>query len=232
MGALPTNDTAIANMALGHLGIQTAIASLQNENTESAVACRKFFETSRQETIGDFAWNFAQKQVALSLILDHMTLGAAYTNPPYEYQYVYQIPSDCMRIGRIMSGLRQDTRQSRVQMKVVGDKIYTDMQYAYLQYTCLPPDDSLYPPDFALTLSYKLAFYIIPSVSAGDPFQKAPQMVAFYTSMINKAEANSMNQDQVGQDVQSEFVRCRQGTDWMWGTRSQWAAFAGGFIVE
>lgn len=228
---MPT-DVDIANMALGHIGVKVRISNLQTENSSEATACRTFFETVRQETLGEFAWPFASKIVALSLIQDNSLLGLGNVNPPYEYQYVYQLPSDCLKPWRIMTGFRQDYRQSRAIYKIVGNQIYTDWQYAYLEYTSEPPDDSLYPADFSIALSFKLAFFLIPSLTAGDPFQKAPQMIAFYTAAIGRAQAKAFNDEQPAEDVQSEFVRIRSGTTWDWGNRGNWFAMPVGFFIE
>ena len=58
---IPTSAVSISNMALGHLGSKP-IASI-DENTQGARYCKIFYDVTRDETLRDFPWNFAETRV-------------------------------------------------------------------------------------------------------------------------------------------------------------------------
>src|SRR5688572_11149621 len=106
------SETEIANLALSHLGVGKEIANLETERSQEAVACRRFYDTARDATLRDFSWPFATKIAVLGLIE---------ADPNDEWDYSYRYPSDCLQLRRILSGVRNDTRDSRVPFKLAHD---------------------------------------------------------------------------------------------------------------
>jgi hypothetical protein len=130
---------------------------------------------------------------------------------------------------RILSGIRTDSRQSRVTYKIGSDTsgllIYTDWQ-AQAQSAATPPnptlvpdieytfrayDPSQWPPDFIQALSYKLAYYIAPQLRRGDVTGLAERMGQGYKEAISTAKARAGNEEQPDLIPESEFVRARDG---------------------
>src|ERR1044071_5881014 len=107
---MATSATEICNMALGHLGIDNDIGDLDTDRTVEARVCRKFYETTCDQVLRDFAWPFAKKLVALALITD----AEDDDHPTDEWDYQYEVPSDSVMLRRIVSGTRNDSRDSRV----------------------------------------------------------------------------------------------------------------------
>lgn len=200
--------TELANMAISHLGVGKEIANLDTEQSEEAVACRRFFDTARDATLRDFPWPFATKIASLGLIEDLSS------NDTEEYNYSYRYPSDCLDIRRIKSGIRNDTHQSRVRYKILKDSaariIYTDEQNAEAEYTEKVTDPSFYPPDFQLAFSFRLAAYIAPRLAKGDPFNLRKQAMDMYYVEISRARAASENEEQKDELPYSEFERSRE----------------------
>ena len=197
--------TAICNMALSHLGVGTEIADLETESGEEAAACRRFYVVARDAVLRDFPWPFATKMATLALIE---------TDPNDEWAYSYRYPTDSLSVRRIISGVRNDTRQSRVPYKIGQDSsgllIYTDTEDAEMEYTVRMTDPSRYPPDFTTALSFLLASYIAPRLTAGDPFKMGNRAVEFYNVSIEKAQALAENEEQPEEAPDSEFIRGRE----------------------
>lgn len=198
------SKTEICNMALAHLGVGKPIADLDTDRDKTAQACRTFYETALRATLRDFAWPFATAFVDLSLISE---------DPTDEWNYSYGYPANCLKLRRILSGLRNDNRQSRIPYKFVettGAKvIYTDMQDAAVEYTLLREDVEAYPDDFVLALSRRIASYIAPLVTGGDPFKLQEKNMQLYMYEITLATANSLNEEQMEEQPDGEQIRFR-----------------------
>lgn len=200
---MPT-PAEICNLALSHVGVGKEIANLDTEKSEEAKACRRFFKTARRATLRDFEWPAATKFV---------TLGLVTANPTSEWQYSYQVPSDCLHFRRILSGRRNDTRQSRVPYRLVyglaGQEVYTDRTSAQAEYTVDVEDSTRFPDDLAIALSYRLAVYIAPRLTGGDPFKLGDKAMQMYMAEVSRAKATAVNEEQEEEDPDSEFVRGR-----------------------
>lgn len=198
------SKTDIANLALSHLGHGQDVSDLDLDTSAEARACRAFYDLCLEATLSDFSWPFATKITDLALIGE---------DPNDEWGYSYRYPLDCLRIRRLLSGINPDTRQSRVPFQLIADDssglIYTDEENAQAEYTVLVTNVTFMPSDFKLALSYRLAHYIAPRVSAGDPFKVGQMALSKYVMEIEKARANAANEEQAKELPESEFVRVR-----------------------
>lgn len=193
----------IWNLALSHLGIDKEISG-EMEKSSEARACRRFDRTARRSTLRDFEWPFATKFVVLGLIEK---------NPTSEWAFSYQYPSDCLHFRRILSGVRNDTRQSRIPYKLVsgdsGQEIYSDEESAQAEYTVDVEDTSRFPDDVVLAISYRLAAYMAPRLTGGDPYKLGDKAAQNYSYELSKAKATAVNEEQEEEDPDSEFIRAR-----------------------
>lgn len=201
---MASSKTVICNMALSHLGISQEIANFDSERSKEASAMRRFYDETRKEVLRDFPWPFATKTVDLGLIEE---------SPTDEWDFSYRYPSDCLRARRIPSGIRNDTRQSRVPYRVLQDNsgklIYTDTEDAQLEYTVNEERVEMFPPDFVLALSLLLAAYTAPRLTGGDPFKLGNRALQLYDIQRNKAEANAVNEESDEEQPDSELERAR-----------------------
>lgn len=199
------SKVGICNMALAALGVADQIANLDTERSAEARACRLFYEETVKETLRDQAWPFATKIVTLALVA---------MDPNTEWKYSYRYPTDCEMFRRILSGQRNDTRDSRVPNRIIADDegqvILTDEQNAQAEYTFLASDPQRYPPDFAAAVSYLLAVRIAPMVTAGDPFGLQQKNITLYIQAIAKAKSNAANEEQPEVEPDPETIRCRE----------------------
>ena len=202
------SKTEIANMAISHLGIGKEIANLESEKSEEAKACRRFYETAKENVLGDLDWTFATKFVTLNLIEE---------NPTTEWRYSYKYPVDCVNMRRILSGLRDDTQESRIHYRIVTDDsgkvIFTDAENAELEYTRNLNDTSLFSSEFNLALSFYLASLTGARLTGGDPFKIKQEMMAQYQMELGRAKKKNMNEEVTVAEHESDLIRARGGTD-------------------
>jgi len=107
-----SSTTEIANLAISHLGIGKEIQNLDTDNSEEAVACRRYFETSLKAVFRAYNWSFANRIATLNLVE---------TNPNNEWTYSYRYPSDALKLIKIQSGTRIESKGTRVVYKLSGD---------------------------------------------------------------------------------------------------------------
>ena len=198
------SSTDIANMALGHLGVGKQISNIETEKSEDARSCKQFFNTTIQSMLRDFPWPFATVIQSLELVE---------TDPNDEWGYSYRYPSNCLNVKRILSGSRNDTRLNRVPYKIVNDSsgqlILTDMTDAQIEFTKNIDATSHYPVDFSLAVSFRLAAYIAPRMTAGDPFKMGERAMKMYDYELRKAQSNAANEEQPDELPNSEFIEAR-----------------------
>jgi len=201
---MASSSTEICNLALSHIGIGKEIADLETEASQEASSCRRFYENARDQVLRDFSWPFAMTTVSLSLVSE---------NPTSEWDYAYRYPTDCMKSRRILSGTRNETRQTRIPYQIAYDStgklIYTDEQNAVLEYTKKVVDTGQFSADFAMALSFRIAFYVSPRLTSGDPFKLGERALKMYQAEIMRAQATAINELQDEEVPDSEFIRER-----------------------
>lgn len=200
-----SSNVEICNLALSHLGVGTEISDLTTERSAEALACRRYFDHVRDLVFRAFPWTFATKTVALALVEE---------DPNEEWGFSYRYPSDCLMFRRIQSGIRTDTNDTRVPLKIgrddAGKLIFTDKAEAIAEYTVLEEDPERYPPDFVSAFSFLLASHIAPRMTGGDPFKRGEQAMANYKGAIEEAKSNAANEEQPDREPESEFIRGRE----------------------
>jgi hypothetical protein len=181
------------------------IANLDTDESTEANVCRRFYDMARQELLRAHSWPWATVEA---------TLGLVEEEPTEEWDFSYQVPSGSLKLIRILSGLRNDSRQSRVPYKVVkaasGSYIYTDQEDAILEYIFDEQDVDKFPPDFAIALARRIASLIAPSLTGGDPFKLSERNYQAYQMQLQEAVANSRNDIQIEEPPESEFIRGRE----------------------
>ncbi len=198
------SEVEIANLALSHLGIGKEIALL-TEKSEEAAACRRFYTTLRDASQRDFPWPFCTKIIAVGLVE---------ADPNDEWSFSYRYPSDCMKMRRILSGTRNDNRQTRVPYRVISDSdgqlILTDKEDAEIEYTVKITNPERFSVDFIHFLSLRLAAMIAPRLTRGDPFKMGARALQLYEFECSKARATAVNEQQDEENPQSEFISGRE----------------------
>ena len=200
-------------MALSHLGSSKEIANLDSERSNEAAACRMFYDQARELTLRAFWWPFATKIAALALVSE---------DPNTEWGFSYRYPADCLEHRRILSGIRNDTRSTRVSSKiaqdVTGPVIFSDMENAYSEYTANIENVNLFTVDFEMALSYRIAAMIAPRVTGGDPFKMGDKAFQMFALQVDQAKVSAANEEQPDIEPDSELILTREGISSSWPT--------------
>lgn len=198
------SPTEVCNMALLHLGSSIAVMDITSEASKEARIMNRIFPTALRATLRDYPWSFA---TAVE------TLGLVATAPNNEWGFSYRYPSDCLDARRILSGIRIENEHSRVKFRTVQDNegrlIYCDMQNAKLEYTFYDEDVALYPDDFCLALSYRIASYAAPALTAGDPFKLRDSAMRMYGLELGRARSNDANENAPDLPPDADMIRAR-----------------------
>lgn len=189
----------IWNQAISHLGEGKEVQS-ENEASGEAAACRRYYDLALKSTLRGFTWPFATKFAALSLVEE-------LEGDEDEWAYSYQYPSDGLLIRRVLSGDRTDNRQSIVEYKIVGDKVYTDLEDAWIEYTFYESNHGKYPDDFVLALSFKLALLIARRLGAEE--NVIQDIRGSYMFALSEAKSQAATEEHSDEEDTSEFERAR-----------------------
>lgn len=199
-----TSKVDICNLAISHLGVGKSIATFDTERSEEASACRTFWDQALKQTLRDFHWPFSRRTVTLALVEE---------DPTTEWAYAYRYPSTCIEARKLLSGTRNETRQTRIAYQIAADTegrlIYTDLEDAVLEYSALVTDTSLFPDDFAMALSCRLAVYIAPRLCGPDNQKQREYASQLYVAEISQAKANARNEEQPEEMPESELISGR-----------------------
>jgi hypothetical protein len=135
----------IANSALNLLGASTI--SALTDDSKNARLCNQRYEPVRNRVFRSHAWNCLTKRVQLAQDT---------TAPVVEYSYAYTLPSDCLRVLKIHTGVT-DSIASDINYKVEGRKVKTNEGTVYLVYVALVTDPNEYDVYLQEAISHQLA---------------------------------------------------------------------------
>jgi hypothetical protein len=135
----------IANSALNLLGASTI--SALTDDSKNARLCNQRYEPVRNRVFRSHAWNCLTKRVQLAQDT---------TAPVVEYSYAYTLPSDCLRVLKIHTGVT-DSIASDIDYKVEGRKVKTNEGTVYLVYVALVTDPNEYDVYLQEAISHQLA---------------------------------------------------------------------------
>jgi hypothetical protein len=195
----------MANLAISHLGQGKEIANIDTEKSSEAATMRRYQPVVIEMFLKNFPYSFCNVIETLNLVE---------SDPNDEWAYSYRLPTDCLKPIRILSGLRNDTRQSRVPYKIgkddQGELIYCDQESAQLEYIQFVDDPSKYPIDVFLAMSYLLAGMAAPRICGEDPFKMGDKAMKMYQYFKGQADAADVNDQQQEEPPEAEAVRARE----------------------
>jgi hypothetical protein len=196
----------ICNMALSHLGVSDQITELDTETSKEALACRLWYEPCRDQVLRSFPWPFAT-------IVEDLALVETDPNEGLEWAYSYRYPAACLKLRRILSGVRTDSQSSKVPMRVVRDDtgrlILTDLEDAQVEYTQLVDDSEEFDALFVDALSYLLAAKIGARVTGGDQFKLSDRAMQLYVYTLALAQNVAADEERSDEDPDAEIILSR-----------------------
>lgn len=194
------SKAAICNVALSYIGAGKQISSLTEVGSTAASTCNLHYDAARKEVLQELNWPFARKYVDLGLVAE---------DPTTEWGYAYRYPSDCLKVRRIVTGIRNDPNPPpfEIGQDDQGKLIYTDQDEATIEYTKDEENYARFDAMFDDALSWKLGGKIAPSLSklkgAVDLCMKQ------YLIALSVAGARAFNQEEGSDTPDAESVRVR-----------------------
>lgn len=215
------SEIDICNMALSH--IRGGSIGSFTERSVQAIQCNLFYKTVRDSVLEDAPWGFATRIRGLSQ-LDPDSFDV------FNWAFVYQYPSDCVRINRLILNYEQVNSSS----SFVSNRFYEFENYPApnlrrpveyevfdisgttviaandselrINYNTRMEDPTKFSSKFSLALSHLLASYIAVPVAGeekGKSLQKS--QLSLYSAMINSATSKTLNERHVP-PADSEFI--------------------------
>lgn len=204
---MPTSVIDICNVALLRLG-HDEITSL-SEKSKEARYCSRLYDKCRREMLRSHPWNWAERFATLSLL----ELTAT------DYDYVYALPADCMRVIQIVNPLRY-INSTAPSMRIdpapqiayelrhyadVGKVLVTGQADAELRYVADVTDPNQFDDQFRDALSHRLAAEMAVPLAGKPSIQKTElQLYALILAEGKQIDASeSRTQVTPGQDLVS-----------------------------
>lgn len=189
------SEVDICNLALSHIGTKSTISAL-NEQSNEARQCNIHYTKARDFVLRAHPWGFADKTIALALLSD----------PPPNWLYKYQYPTDCVTIIEIVPEDRAISLPTPYKIGVAADLnskvILTDKEDAYIRYTARVTNATLFDDAFVQTLSWYLASQLALPLT-GDRIIR-DEAVRGYLLMSSQAQTVDLNENEP--DPQREAI--------------------------
>jgi len=185
----------ICNSALNLLGASTI--SALTDDSKNARLCNQRYEPVRNRVFRSHAWNCLTKRVQLARDT---------TAPVVEYSYAYTLPSDCLRVLKIHTGVT-DSIESDIPYSVEGRKIKTNEGTVYLVYIAIDTDPNNYDTYLQESISHQLAADIAYAVTNNATLAKNYMERA--DERLREARFIDSTENSLGTIESNEFTNAR-----------------------
>jgi len=180
-----TSAISLSSNALLLLGHEP-IASFE-DGTSGATIAANLYENSYLSQLTNHRWRFATKKGRLARLT---------TSPESEYQYAFQMPSDCIYL----------IKASVADYQVYGDQLYTNNLEVDVDYTYRVKEDKL-PPYFTKMLEFFLAAQF--AVSLTGDIEKGKYFSMLYITELKRAKFADSTQTPQDTFVDSPYLLIR-----------------------
>ena len=198
MATTTISEVRICNMALTHLGESNAIETLDEGSAESN-ACDLWYDFSRRAALASSDWNFARGR---------LTLATHNDDPPAEWGYRYQYPSDCVKFRRITNpaGEKQPPIPYRIELSDDREtkSILANLDDAEGVYTFNLTQVNLFDEYFVLLLSFALAANITYSITGKSDLRN--ELNKTFSEMARIATATNANEDTADIPADTDWI--------------------------
>jgi hypothetical protein len=204
------DQLTIYNQALAAIGVSRWVESL-TENSNEARALSLFWNSSLDQTLQDFDWNFATRFLELTPI--NITVNG--------WNFVYAYPSDCLKCQFIMPTFSdtelnykicQKFKQEKIPFEIVNIDsqtvvIVTNLESPTLVYTTRITNLLLWTPKAINALKYYLAAQVAAPLSAA--IELAERVGAAYQAALIGAGVEN-NNERFEEQPESEIITARR----------------------
>lgn len=150
-----TSETAVANLALQHLG-ERSILDIGDSGEKASVELRKAFVLTRQTLLREHYFNFSEDVVALQRLE---------TAPVARFDYAYQLPSDCLRAIAI----NDDEEETQDDFELASEgRLFTNADTVNLRYIKDVETVTRWDAAFVDAMALKLAVKTCKTITGSD----------------------------------------------------------------
>lgn len=165
-----TTAVTICNSALLKLGADKI--SALSQTTRAAVTCNTLYAYLRDEVMGESPWRFALKRAVLS---------PNGTTPAFDFDFSYDIPSDCLRL---LSPDDDEIIWIQEGSQILCSETTLNMKYLYRN-----EDESSWDARFCEALAWRLCMELALSLTQSIPMKQEAEKS--YKDAL--AQARAMN---------------------------------------
>lgn len=168
----------ICNMALGHLGDQAIVSSINPpDQSVQAGLCATFYPIARDAVLERHPWSFATKRALLQAV--------ANADQPTSWEYSYALPAQCLVPLKVLPEEYTSDQQSlpfAVETLSTGDKVvYCNYKAPTMLFIAAVTDTTKFSMLFVVALSRLLASFLAGSRIKGTTGIKLSQaQLEFY----------------------------------------------------
>lgn len=217
----------IFNMALKNLGVSVGVQGA-NQGDRNTVILNEFYETAKEKTLADHDWGFA------SAFRELTPTGNISQHPKYQYEYDY--PNNCLFVREVylfdkdryrntqdeeisflnMMSIHHSGEDSELLKRQnfdtgsddLGNRIiYTNAQPAVARFTRLVNEETYFTPEFAMALSWYLAFLAAPSVTGARV--KTADCLQIYKQMLKEGKTADANEGFNEEETECDWIKAR-----------------------
>lgn len=204
---MASSQAQICNIALGRVGCQQFINSLDDVSAE-AWTCKNFYDTVLDRVLQDFPWPFARKIVNLQDV----------GSPIAPWAYRYRYPNDCLQMKRVFPDggtprFGVASKSLGVPCQVINDDasdaqaILCDYPSVLIEYTAKVTNLSLYSPSFVNAFAWAMASEIATPLSADPKYAQAAN--ATYQRVLAEAGALACSENQQDEEGECDLSAAR-----------------------
>lgn len=189
------STVAIMNMAAVLIGTESRVTDPADDRF-LATTLREVWDTERQATLRDGAWNFATKRREL------MAAELAAGETIYPWAYAYELPSDCLKLIEVLDDSARDRRE------LEGGRILCNAAAPLrIRYVFDVPEPALWDALFASAFAARLAF-ICGDRIAGSVYdsQKGERI---YWDRVRKARSSDSLENPRIENEESDWILAR-----------------------
>ncbi len=181
----------IINLSLVNLGQNVITQAQLTANAHpSAIAANLWWEPCRDEVLGANNWSFATVTLALTA-LDITDL---------EWEYVYSYPAVTLAVSSMWNVYNEATFDKKDAQEftvkyiptLAVTAIFTNLDYAYAEYTYKVTDTTLWTNQFVMAFSYRLSAAMANSITGASQLGIAASQM--YTNLISDAKRLSFSE--------------------------------------
>lgn len=189
----------IFNLTLKNLGVSVSVQSTTQTDRNTAVL-NEYYDTAKEKTLADHDWGFASAYRSLT------PTGGKCPNPKFNFEYDY--PNNCVMVREIVTAEENKTIEFEPASNENGQRVlYTNEANATIRYTRLVQEESYFTPEFAMALSWYLAFLAAKAITGART--NTSDCLQIYRQMLLEGKTQDANEGYKESEDVCDWIEAR-----------------------